>query len=327
MARPLRLEFAGALFHITSRGNEQRDMFRDDVDRVRFLEFLGETVDRFRWIVYAYVLMSNHFHLLIELVQEATLSRGMKWLNEKHAQTFNRRHQRVGHLIQGRFHAPLIEKETYFLEVARYVVLNPVRASMVDHPEAYKWSSYRATVGEAAAPEWLASDDLLAHFAKDRSLARARYAQFVNDRIALMKNPWTDLVGDLYLGSDTWIERMREKVELKPRSDEHPRAQRLLSRSSMSEIVTAVADVLRVDENVIRGGHGGIPRMLAAWLGSHEGLLTNREVAAGLGLGSGGRVTALVRECDRELGGSDMLQGAVDRCLATLRRKNSQLKV
>ena len=327
MSRPLRIEFPGALFHITSRGNEQRDIFRDDVDRVRFLEQLRKTVERFRWIVYAYVLMSNHFHLLIELLEDKTLSRGVKSLNETYVQAFNRRHNRVGHLVQGRFHAPIIEKETYFLEVARYVVLNPVRAGMVERPEDYKWSSYRASVGEASAPDWLATDDVLAHFANERGLARARYRQFVNDRIALLKNPWEKLVADLYLGSDAWIEQMREKVELKPRSDEHPRRQRLLSRPSMTNIVTAVAEVMRVDETVIRQGHGGVPRMVAAWLGGHEGLLTNAELAAGLSLRSASHASALVRACDRELSTNHIMREAVDRCVSTLRGKNRQPQV
>ncbi len=327
MSRPLRIEFPGALFHVTSRGNEQRDTFRDDVDRVRFLEYLRKTVDRFRWVLYAYVLMSNHFHLLLELTEERTLSNGMKWLNGEYARAFNRRHDRVGHLVQGRFDAPLIEKETYFLEVARYVVLNPVRAGMVKRPEDYKWSSYRATLGDAPVPEWLAADDLLAHFKNDREIARSRYQQFVNDRIALEKNPWTALVGQMYLGSEEWVERMREKVELEPRCTEHPRRHRLLSRPSMPEIVTTVANVMRVDEDSVRGGHGGIPRMLSAWLGSYESLLTNAEIAAALRLRSASRVTVLVRSCDQELAGNGLVREAIDRCVATLRRKNSQVKI
>ena len=126
MARALRTDFAGALHHVTSRGNERRPIFYDDNDRETFLEFLGQTVRRFGWSVSAFVLMTNHFHLVIQ-TSEANLSRGMHWLNTKYVVWFNRIHERSGHLYGGRFKAFLIEKETYLTEVLRYVVLNPVR--------------------------------------------------------------------------------------------------------------------------------------------------------------------------------------------------------
>src|SRR6266849_304423 len=143
MSRPLRLEYSGSLLHVTVRGNSRQDIFYDDADRHFFLELLGKCVTRFEWILYAHVLMSNHFHLVIQLTSE-TLSRGMHWLNFRYAQALNRRYQRIGHLYRGRFNASLIEKEAYFLEVLRYVVLNPVRAGIVTRPEDYAWSSHRA---------------------------------------------------------------------------------------------------------------------------------------------------------------------------------------
>lgn len=148
MSRPIRLEYPGAVYHVTVRGNEKRKIFCDDSDRILLLDLLGKAVDRFGWILTAYGLMPNHFHLVMELIS-ANLSRGMQWLNGTYAQAFNRRHDRVGHLFQGRFKAFLVDKENYMLEVLRYVVLNPVRAKMVSRPEDYAWSSHRATVGEA----------------------------------------------------------------------------------------------------------------------------------------------------------------------------------
>src|SRR4051812_40302741 len=124
MARPLRLEYPGSLWHITVRGNEKRPIYYDDQDRVLFLELLAETVKRFDWILSAYVLMSNHFHLMLQLTA-ATLSRGMHWLNGRYVQRFNARHERVGHLYQGRYKSILVERETHGLELSRYVVLNP----------------------------------------------------------------------------------------------------------------------------------------------------------------------------------------------------------
>jgi REP element-mobilizing transposase RayT len=323
MSRPLRLDFPGALLHVTSRGNDQRDTFLDDVDRNSFLEFLGEAVRRFAWILTAYVLMSNHYHLLIQLT-ESTLSRGMKWLNGEYGRCFNRRPGRVGHLFQGRFKSPLIEKEAYFLEVQRYVVLNPVRAGMVLRPEEYSWSSYRAVLGEATVPDWLAVDDVLLNFGSEREIARARYRRFVENGIGLERTPWADLVGGMYLGREAWVGQMREKVELEPRSDDHPRRERIPVRPPMAAIISSVAECLSIDEMRIRHGRGGVPRMLSAWLGCYEGLLTNREIAASLRVRSSSQVSRLVRQFDGDLSRNDDLQAMVDRCVSTMRRKNAK---
>ena len=318
MARPLRLEYPGSLWHVTARGNARQAIFLDDRDRRHFLKLLGICVRRFDWILPAYVLMPNHVHLLIELRCE-TLSRGMQWLNSTYCQSFNHRHDRVGHLFQGRFKAFLIEKETYFLEVLRYVVLNPVRARMVRRPESYSWSSHGAVIGEAAAPEWLAVDDVLAQFGPERDIARARYRHFVDAAIGVEKTPWTDLVGQIYLGSDSWVERVRERVELRPRADDHPRQQRVVGAPPMATIMTAVSRTFSIDEDHLRRGRAGIPRLIAAWIGWNEALLTNREIAAGLRLRSSGYVATLVRQCEVELDRDPLLREGLDRCLSTIR--------
>jgi putative transposase len=149
MARPLRIEFPDALYHVTSRGNERRAIFRSDHDRRTFLGFLGTAARRFGWSVTAWVLMTNHFHVVIQ-TPEPNLSRGMQWLNGVYAGWFNARHHRSGHLFQGRFKAVLVDSQRYFAEVLRYVVLNPVRAKMVERPEDYRWSSYHVTAGQEA---------------------------------------------------------------------------------------------------------------------------------------------------------------------------------
>jgi putative transposase len=324
MSRPLRLEFPGALFHVTQRGNCRQDIFLDDDDRRFFLKLLGKCVDRFAWILTTYVLMSNHFHFVTQLTC-ASLSRGMQWLDSEYPRYFNRRYGRVGHLYQGRFNAPLVEKETYSLEVLRYDILNPVRAGMVTLPEDYVWSSHRAVLGLTKAPQWLAVDDLLVQFAPQRDLARACYKSFVDAAIGVDRNPWKDLVGQIYLGSDTWIEQVREQVDLKPRSDEHPRAQRLVDTAPMSAVVAGVAECLSIDEERVRSGRGGLPRLLAAWIACNETLLTNREIAAGLRLRSSSRISQLARRCEGELVANPELQRRVDQCISTIRRKNSQL--
>ncbi|MCG6896234.1 MAG: transposase [Thiocapsa sp.] len=150
MARALRLEFAGALYQVTARGNERRSIFLGDGDgdRAAFLGVLAQTCERFGWICHAYCLMTNHYHLLVE-TPDGNLSKGMRQLNGVYTQRVNRSHGRVGHLFQGRFKAILVERESDLLELARSVVLNPVRAGMVPAPGDWPWSSYRATVGAA----------------------------------------------------------------------------------------------------------------------------------------------------------------------------------
>jgi putative transposase len=318
MARPLRLEHPDGVWHITSRGNERRDIFHSDRDRLRFLELLGETARRYNWIVYAYVLMSNHFHLVVE-TPEVTLSKGMHWLNGKYAQWFNRTRGRVGHLFQGRPKALLIEKEGYLLTVLRYVVLNPVRARMVPRPEEYLWSSYRATAGYDASPPWLASDSVLQHFAPDHAQAQAFYREFVDQRLDDPRSPFENLIAQLYLGGEAWIERMKQLVAQKPRPDDHPRAQREIGRPSMAQVTTTVARVFGVEREAVLHTHGGDARMVAAWLGCFEGLLTRRQIAAGLRLRSSGRASNLIGICDNALDHSPKLRIAIERCCDLLR--------
>ena len=164
MARPLRIEFPGALYHLTSRGNARSDIFVDDLDRQKFLDILSSVVYKHRWICHGYCLMGNHYHLLIE-TPEGNLCRGMRQLNGVYTQAFNRRHGRVGHLLQGRYKSILVEKESYLLELCRYIVLNPVKAEMVNAPEDWAWSSYRATAGLTTAPEFLNTSWVLGQFA------------------------------------------------------------------------------------------------------------------------------------------------------------------
>ena len=152
MARPLRIEFADAFYHITSRGDRREAIYEDDEDRKAFLNILAEVVARYNWICHAFCLMTNHYHLLIETV-DGNLSQGMRQLNGVYTQASNRRHRRVGHLFQGRFKGILVDKEAYLLELSRYVVLNPVRAGMVESPEQWPWSSYRAMVKKSTGSD------------------------------------------------------------------------------------------------------------------------------------------------------------------------------
>lgn len=224
MSRPLRIEFAGALYHVTSRGDGQKDIYFDDQDRKDYLADLAEVCKRFNWHVHAYCLMSNHYHLLLE-TPDGNLSKGMRQLNGVYTQHFNRHHQRVGHVFQGRYKGIIVQQETYLLELSRYIVLNPVRAQMVRAAKDWPWSSYRATCGMVNTPEWLNTDWLLSTFAKTKKTAIERYREFV----AQGKNqpsPWGELRNQIFLGTEQFVEEMQCKMNLDQELSEIPAAQR-----------------------------------------------------------------------------------------------------
>lgn len=183
MARPLRIEFPGAVYHITSRGNEKKAIFRDDVDRHMFLTTLEGVILRYNWLCHAYCLMDNHYHLIID-TPDGNLSIGMRQLNGIYTQRFNKRYGRVGHLFQGRFNAVLVQKDSHLLEACRYVVLNPVRAKEVQMPEQWTWSSYRGTAGRSKPHRCLETNWLLSQFSPKRNVAETLYRGFVTDGIA-----------------------------------------------------------------------------------------------------------------------------------------------
>src|SRR5688500_9153546 len=171
MARPLRIQFPGALYHVISRGNAKQDIFLDDGDRQQFLCALSDTAERLNWRILVYCLMTNHYHLCIETV-EPTLARGMRDLNGRYAQGFNYRHERVGHLFQGRYKGILVDRPGYLLELARYIVLNPVRAGLSATATDWPWSSHRAALGLVKPIRRLAVESLLAQFEADAERAR-----------------------------------------------------------------------------------------------------------------------------------------------------------
>ncbi len=196
MSRPLRIEFPGALYHLTARGNERKPIVADDFDRERWMATLARVVERFHWSCHAYCLMDNHHHLLVE-TPRANLSRGMRELNGVYAQAFNRRHRRSGHLFGGRFAAILVERDPHLLEVCRYLVLNPLRiANPVSSLDEFPWSSYRATAGLAAAPAFLTSDWLLAQFGTRRGRAQIAFRRFVAN--GLGADPFRELKAGIY---------------------------------------------------------------------------------------------------------------------------------
>jgi REP element-mobilizing transposase RayT/AraC-like DNA-binding protein len=208
MSRPLRLQFAGAVYHVTSRGDRQQLIYLDDTDRLAWMEMLASTCARFNFAVHSFCQMTNHYHLVIE-TGDANLSRGMRQLNALYAQYFNRRHQRVGHVFQGRYHAILIQKEAHLREVARYVVLNPIRARMVTTLEDWPWSSYHLMTRAAEPPGWLQTDWMLGLFGVHRQEAIDAFRLFVAAGVDA-SNPIKNARHQLLLGDDVFVARHRD---------------------------------------------------------------------------------------------------------------------
>ena len=268
MARPLRIEYPGAVYHITTRGNARQDISLIDKDRLKFLEILGQVVDRFNWLCHAYCLMPNHYHLLIETI-DPTLSRGMRQLNGVYTQAFNRYHNRVGHIFQGRFKAIVMEKEPYLLELSRYVVSNPVRAHMVRAAKDWRWSSYRATAGLADRPLFLTTDWLLAQFGRSVIQAQNAYRRFVSE--GSPASPLEQVRGQIYLGSDTFIENLPMGGQ---GLYEVPKKQRLVKRPNLAEIFVKDQNL----ESIYQAyrDHGYSQREIAQHLGVHYTTINRR---------------------------------------------------
>ncbi len=249
MARPLRIEFPNALYHVTSRGNERKSIFKDDAGRRLFLNILDDVAARFNWIVHAYCLMDNHYHILIE-TPDANLSKGMRELNGVYTQSFNRRHGRAGHLFQGRYKAVVIEKQSHLLEVARYIVLNPVRAKMVDDAAKWPWSSYGGTCGIGRAHPCLKAEWILSQFGAKRGRARRRYIKFVAEGIG-EQSPWERIEAGMALGGAEFIKRIAGMVEKPDELGEINRAQRFAGRPKLEEMFVVGDTKIRRNKMVL----------------------------------------------------------------------------
>ena len=264
------------------------------------MSVLSEAVHLFAWRLHAYVLMGNHYHLLVE-TPDANLSRGMHRVNAIYSQAFNRRHERVGHLLQGRFKAILVEKERHLLELVRYVVLNPVRAGLSRDPEGWPWSNYLATAGLREAPEWLETEWTIDQFGNGVE-ARSAYREFVIAGTRGLDKPWTRVTNQLFLGSEDFRRRVRAIRVDRPLSVEVPRAQRSAIRPDMPEIVRAAASVLAVDPSEIRRQRRSPLRLSVAYIGRMDGLAQLPELGAALGVAdsSASEIVASARRLRRQ---------------------------
>ena len=249
MTRPLRIAYPGATYHIMSRGDRRSDIYRDDVDRRLFLDLLASEVRQQRWRLLGYCLMGNHYHLLLE-TPEGNLVPGMRRLNGVYTQAFNRRHALVGHVMQGRYKSVLVDREAYLLELARYIVLNPVRAGMVSAARDWAWSSFRATAGIVPAEDWLACDMVLQHFGGRVPTARKVYQAFVLAGVDA-PSPWAQLRGQIYLGREQFLADM-EQLAAAQASDGVSRNQREPARPTADAVLRGISTAFGIEPDQVR---------------------------------------------------------------------------
>lgn len=209
MTRPLRLAFPGALYHVTSRGNRRNAIYRDDVDRRVWLDILGRACARHHWVIHAFCQMTNHYHALIETI-DPTLAQGMQQLNGHYSRYFNRRHNVAGHVFQGRYHAILVDKQSYLLELSRYIVLNPVRAGIVTSLDEWLWSSHFYYSEDAQPPFWLEREWLLGQFGQSRAQAVTRYRNFILAGVG-KPSPLAATRHQVLLGNDAFVSQQQNR--------------------------------------------------------------------------------------------------------------------
>lgn len=209
MARPIRIEYPGALTHVKSFCNPGSRIFLEQSNRQAFITLLDELLIQHQISCYAYCLMDDHYHLLLE-TKTTNLSRMMRSLNGRYTQYFNREYHQTGAVFRGRFKSVVIQKDLYLLEMCRHIVLNPLRADIVDSPEDYVWSSYLATAGRERAPSWLIVDDLLANFDSNKRKAQKLYREYVEQGIDTPFSP--QVVRQSFLGNEQFINQVQKLV-------------------------------------------------------------------------------------------------------------------
>jgi REP element-mobilizing transposase RayT len=253
MARPLRITFPGAFYHVTSRGNERKAVFKSKRDREKFLDYLESASQRYDALIHAYCMMDNHYHLLLE-TPLGNLPQIMRHINGAYTTYFNIKRNRSGHLFQGRYKAILVDIDEYAKELSRYIHLNPVRAKIVETPEQYEWSSYKCYIGKQKPAKWLYRDFILGYFGKKISTAQKEYQKFVN-ALAHQKyaNPLDEVVSSTLLGSADFIAFIKDNFISAQKPDkELPALTELVKKPSIEDIFKEVELVFTDDKLLAR---------------------------------------------------------------------------
>jgi REP element-mobilizing transposase RayT len=286
MGRAWRIEFEGAFYHILARGNEKRDIVADDADRRRLMDTIGEAAERFDLDIFAYVLMPNHYHLLLR-TQQANLSRAMQWFGTTYTQRYNRRHARSGHLFQGRFKSILVENDAYLLRLSLYIHRNPVRAGLTERLADFPWSSYRAYAYGRAATDWLETDLILSQIqgADPHKTYREKAKAYAEEEGRL----WEDLRCGVVLGSRDFMDKIRREYLPKGIEVEKPQQRAMAGSIGAGAYVRRASELFGWGEEGFEPGRrlrGRIKEerdLIVYWLWN-TGWFKNEEIGRPLGL-------------------------------------------
>lgn len=321
MARPLRIEFNGAYYHVLSRGNNRFDIFKSKDDYIDFLDLLGELSERFSVLIYAYVLMGNHYHLLLQ-TQKSNLSRAMQWLGTAYTRRFNIRHSQTGHLFQGRFKSILVEDDSYFINLSCYIHCNPLRAGMVKHLGDYRWSSYPHYAYGKKRPEWLIIDRLLSYFGNDPGCYRDKVKEYAKESESI----WEKVKYGCIFGSQAFIDHIRDKYLSDKPDKELPQLNHFLKNRDPGETVSEAAAFLDCDINMLKAsgrltGENCDKRDILIRLLWETGNFSNSQIGEYFGLS----YSSVSRRLSRVAG---CLRSDGDNCLKELHRLlNAKFKV
>jgi len=326
MSRPLRIEYEGAFYHITARGNERKEIFKDDKDKDVMLDILCKLSIPRSINIYAYVLMTNHYHFLIETMN-ANLTRFMHSFQTIYTSGYNKRHRRTGHLFQGRYKALLVEKNEYLLELTRYIHLNPVRARIVKSPEQFKYSSYCHYMGleksNAINPNFL-----LDQFdSKNTRKAILQYRDFVEEGIANnIKSPFDDLRAGFILGSETFYQKTLEKIDSAQLSSEMPECSIKNENVRIDRIKEIILEEYHIQEQDLFKKRGNLkPLKLAMYLARTLTDMPISEIAKELGNRHYSLVSHFTKQIKEEIKRDNDFAGFV-RDIEKRIRANSQFK-
>lgn len=289
MARPLRIEYPGAFYHITSRGNERKKIFKDDYDRIKFLDILQKQSVKYGPLIHGYVLMPNHYHLILE-TPNANLSAMMQGLNCSYSIYYNRRHNRIGHFLQGRYLSIIVDRDGYLLTLSRYLHLNPVRAKLVTDPLRYHWSSYSGFVDSRFAVPWVQYENTLTLLSDDLEQARRRYRRYVESCLTEeLENPLKDTYRRTVLGGEDFMAKMKKIIVDNKDEQQLNKFHGLISGirgiQEPKILLNSVAEVFQipVDRLLARGRDFYQARKIAIYILNRYSTLNNREIGDYLG--------------------------------------------
>ncbi len=303
MARPLRIEYEDAVYHVTARGNEKRKIYFTKTDYQKFLQYIAESKKKFGILIHSYVLMGNHYHLIIE-TPEANLSKALHYINGSYTTYVNNKRKRSGHLFQGRYKAIVVSKDNYLVELSRYIHLNPFRAGMVEKPEEYQYSSYKTYI-TGKKDEILTQDLILGLIAGHKSEARRKYKAFVETAMRVNEEPdevVKDVYGGIILGGTKFIketlERIKEEYLLK---EEVSQRRALQSKYGVEEVLDLVSGKQKISRKDITGNRFPEKRKIAIYLMKKHTQSTNKQIGEMFGGISYSAVAKVYNRFEEEL--------------------------